>query len=233
MKRQFPAILFSGTLLIAGSVIPALAQLSTGGVQLPPNYNTFQPPAPGGTYADPVFGSTVKRISNALGTANSDAGGMLTWISDEYSTMSPFNSDNSRLLLVHQSYYGLYDGNGSYLRDLPLEVNSSSKARWSRKDAKTVYYVHGNQLKSSTPSTGALTIVHTFSEYTSITGKGESDISYDGDHFVFAGNGRYVFVYTISTHTHTHARARAHAPTQDPRRSYCRTHVRQYLHHPQ
>ncbi len=30
---------------------------------------------------------------------------------------------------------------------------------------------------------------------------GESDISFDGDHFVFAGNGRYVFVYQISTAT--------------------------------
>jgi hypothetical protein len=27
---------------------------------------------------------------------------------------------------------------------------------------------------------------------------GESDISYDGDHFVFAGDGRYVFTYRIS-----------------------------------
>jgi hypothetical protein len=44
---------------------PALAQLSVGGMELPPNYNTFQPPAVGGTYVDPVFGSTVKRISNA------------------------------------------------------------------------------------------------------------------------------------------------------------------------
>src|SRR5271157_4892629 len=113
-KQVIRTILLPGTLMLMGSMAPALAQLPVGGLELPPNYNTFQPPAVGGTYADPVFGSTVKRISNALGTPNADSGGYLTWIEDEYSTMSPFNSDNSKILLVHQSYFGLYDGTGFY-----------------------------------------------------------------------------------------------------------------------
>jgi hypothetical protein len=178
---------------------PALAQLSVGGLALAPDYNTFQPPPVGGIYVDPVFGSTVKRISNALGTPNADGGGNLTWITDEYSTMSPFNSDNSKILLVHQSYFGLYDGAGSYLWDLPLEINSSSEPRWSRKDNRTIYYIHLNQLKTYDIFSYATNIVHTFSEYSAISGMGESDISFDGDHFVFAGDGRYVFVYRIST----------------------------------
>ena len=93
--------------MLIGATAPALAQLPVGGLQLPPNYDAFQPPAVGGTYVDPVFGTTVKRISNALGTLNADRGGNLTWITDEYSTMSPFNSDNSKILLVHQSYFAL------------------------------------------------------------------------------------------------------------------------------
>jgi len=200
-RRIVRTVLFSGTLLLTGSMAPALAQLSAGGVELPAGYSTFRPPAMGGIYVDPVFGSTVKRISNALGTPNADGGGRLTWITDEYSTMSPFNSDNSRILLVHQSYFGLYDGTGAYLRDLPLEISSSSEPRWSRKDDRTIYYVHGNQLKTYDISSGAMKIVHTFSEYSAIDGMGESDISYDGDHFVFAGDGRYVFVYRIGTDT--------------------------------
>jgi len=200
-KQVIRTILLPGTLMLMGSMAPALAQLPVGGLELPPNYNTFQPPAVGGTYADPVFGSTVKRISNALGTPNADSGGYLTWIEDEYSTMSPFNNDNSKILLVHQSYFGLYDGTGFYIRDLPLEINSSSEPRWSRKDARTIYYVHGNQFKTYDISTGAMNIVHTFSEYSAISGMGESDISFDGDHFVFAGDGRYVFEYQIGTDT--------------------------------
>src|SRR5262249_52955243 len=96
-------------------------------------------------------------------------------------------------------YFGLYDGSGNYLRDLPLEINSSSEPRWSRSDANTLYYHYTNQLKTYNISTGAFTVVHTFSEYASISGKGEMDISLDGDHFVFQGDNRYVFVYQIST----------------------------------
>ena len=200
-RKVIQTLLLSGTLLLTGSMAPAFAQLVAGGVELPPNYNTFQPPAVGGTYVDPVFGSTVKRISNALGTPDAASGGDLTWITDEYSTMSPFNSDNSRILLVHQSYFGLYDGTGFYLRDLPLEINSSSEPRWSRADNHTIYYVHGNQFKTYDISSGAMNVVHTFSEYSAISGMGESDISFDGDHFVFAGDRRYVFVYRIGTDT--------------------------------
>jgi hypothetical protein len=177
----------------------ATAALTDKAVYSPPDYNSFMPPGVGGSYADPVFGSTIKRISNALGTPNADGGGNLTWITDEYSTMSPFNSDNSRILLVHQSYFALYDGAGVYLRDLPLEISASSEPRWSRKDNHTIYYVRGNQLKTFDVSSGAANVVHTFSEYAAISGKGESDISLGGDHFVFAGDGRYVFVYQIST----------------------------------
>ena len=127
------------------------------------------------------------------------SGGYLTWITDEYSTMTPFNSDNSYTLLVHQSYFGLYDGSGAYLRDLPLEISYSSEPRWSRSDNHTIYYVHGNQLKTYDISSGAMSVVHTFSEYSVISGFGESDISLDGDHFVFAGNSESIFVYQIST----------------------------------
>ena len=154
------------------------------------------------TGSEPVTATTAcgwTAVSNVpwITIASGASGGYLTWITDEYSTMTPFNSDNSSILLVHQSYFGLYDGSGSYIRDLPLEINSSSEPRWSRSDNHTVYYVHGNQLKSYDTSSGAMSIVHTFSEYSVIGGFGESDISLDGDHFVFAGNSEFIFVYQI------------------------------------
>ena len=193
------AILLPAALMLIGSMAPAAAQSSAGGLAIPPDYDSFQPPPVGGIYIDPVFGSTIKRVSNALNTPDADHGGNLPWITDEYSTMSPFNSDNSNILLVHQSYFGLYDGTGFYIRDLPLEINASSEPRWSRTDNRTIYYVHGNQLKTYDVFSGAMNVVHTFSEYSVISGMGESDISLDGNHFVFAGDRRYVFVYQIST----------------------------------
>jgi hypothetical protein len=192
------AILLLFFFCMAATTELATAALTGTGVYAPPDYDSFMPPSVGGSYADPVFGSTIKRISNALSTPNADRGGYLTWITDEYSTMSPFNRDNSRILLVHESYFALYDGAGVYIRDLPLELSASSEPRWSTADNKTLYYVRGNQLKTYDTSNGAMSVVHTFSEYSVISGKGESAISFDGDHFVFAGDGRYVFAYQIS-----------------------------------
>lgn len=191
----------TGDATLTGINISAGGIFAQTSIYPPPNYNTFLPPAVLGSYADPVFGTTIKRISNALGTVNADGGGNLTWITDEYATMTPFNHDNSRIILVHQSYFGLYDGSGSFIGSLPLEINALSEPRWSRSDANVLYYHSGNKLKSYNVSTLATTTVHTFSEYTSITARGESDISYDGNHFVLAGDDRYVFVYTISTDT--------------------------------
>jgi hypothetical protein len=168
-------------------------------VLVPPDYDTLLPPSQGGSFVDPAFGTSIQRISDAAHARNADGGGFLTWIMVEYSTMSPFNQDDSLALLVHQSYFALYDSAGRYIRDLPLEVNASSEPRWSRANNHEFYYVHGNQLKVFDATTGQARVVRTFGEYSSIYGMGESDISMDGDHLVFAGDRRYIFVYTIST----------------------------------
>ena len=198
MKTSFPTTTLYVCLVCAGFAGVALAQSSGTGIVAAPSYDSLVPPSAGGTYTDPAFGSTIQRVSNALTTPNADQGGYLTWIENEYSAASAFNSDNSKFILMHQSYFGLYDGTGVYLHDLPLEVNSSSEPRWSRKDNVTLYYHSGNMLKSYNVATGATAVVHTFSEYSSISGNGEMDISLDGDHFVLAGDSRYIFVYQIS-----------------------------------
>ena len=198
MKKQPSIILLSGILLFTCSS-SLLAQLSSTAVLTPPDYNSFVPPPTGASYTDAVFGSSIKRVSNAPFTSNSDRGGMLTWIENEYSTMSAFNNDNSKFILVHESYFGLYNGDGVFVRDLPLEINSSSEPRWSRMDNETLYYHSGNQFKSYNVNTDVASVVRVFAEYSSISGNGEMDISSDGDHFVLTGDSRYIFVYQIST----------------------------------
>ena len=171
-------------------------------IYAPPAYLTFLPPDAGGSYIDPVFGSGIKRLTNAMTVPDDARGsGVVTAITPEYSTMTPFNQDNTRLLLTHFSYFGLYDGAGNFLRNLPFEVNTSSEPRWSRTDPNVFYFVSGNKLKQYNIGTSSSTVVHTFTEYTRISGEGESDICFDGNHFVFSGDHRYVFVYDISTDT--------------------------------
>lgn len=177
----------------------AFAYLTGREVRKPPDYFSFLPPRAGITYRDPVFGSEIKRITNALLQPNAGDLGNLAFIINEYSTMSPFNGDNSRLLLMHQSYFALYDGSGNFIKDLPFEVNATSEPRWSRTDADVFYYVKGNQLKQYKTSTDSISLVRTFREYSAIHGSGESDICFDGDHLVLVGDNKEIFVYEISS----------------------------------
>lgn len=174
-------------------------------------------PAKGQSYIDPVFGTTITRITDARATISASLKGtapvlesksangnsFLTWIGPEYSTTRSLNIDNSFLILVHGSYYGLYDGKGVYLRDLPFEISASSEPRWSRTLPYRLYYHIGNILKTCDVSTAMLVmplaVVHTFTEYAGITGKGKTDLSYDGDHLLLIGDSRELFLYEIST----------------------------------
>lgn len=136
-----------------------------------------------------------------------------SWAGNEYSSMSPFNSDNGRLLLIHgEGRFGLYDVSNpdrpSFIRMLP--ILASEEPRWSRSNKNLLYttsYGNPNQLFSYDISSGVKLSIRTFSEYTKISGHGESDISYDGDHMVFSGirpdGSTDVFIYTISTNTKT------------------------------
>jgi hypothetical protein len=170
-------------------------------VYAPPDYLTFQPPDAGGSYTDPVFGTAIKRLTNSMTMPDIARGGVVTSIAPEYSTMTPFNLDNTRLLLTHFSYFALYDGAGNFLRNLPFDVNTSSEPRWSRTDPNVFYYVSGNTLKQYNIGNNSITVLHTFTEYTRISGEGESDICFDGNHLVLAGDHRYIFVYQISSDT--------------------------------
>ena len=181
----------------------AFAYLNDREARIPVNYFTLVPPAAGQSYLDPVFGTSIRRISDALNQPNSRNVGSVPFIATEYSTMSPFNVDDSRLLLVHHSYFAVYDGEGRYQKDLPMDATASSEPRWSRRDPNLLYYipVYGNSLKSYDAASGVSSVVHTFAEYSRISGRGESDICFDGDHFVLVGDDRDVFVYELSTDT--------------------------------
>ncbi|MGE0454786.1 MAG: hypothetical protein AB7O37_10230 [Vicinamibacteria bacterium] len=181
-------------LFVAGAAA-ARAQVVSPDVVPPPEYESFRPPVAGAAYRDPAFGSRIVRVSDALDAWNAADEGTLTAIVHEYATMRPFNSDASRLLLIHQSYFALYDGSGRFLRDLPPgEFHARSEPRWSRSDPDLLYYVNGNRLKSYDVASATARVVAEFNEYAEVSGHGESDLSADGRHLVLAGDGRYVFV---------------------------------------
>jgi hypothetical protein len=167
----------------------------------PVNYFTLPPPPPGQRLLDAAYGTAVWRVSDARHQPNAADSGNLAFIVNEYSTVSSFNQDDSWLLLQHQSYFALYDGQGHYVRDLPLEVSAAAEPRWSRRDSNLLYYLAGNALKRYDAATGARTLVRAFPEYAKVSGRGEADLCFDGDHLVLVGDDRDIFVYELSTDT--------------------------------
>jgi uncharacterized protein (TIGR03437 family) len=165
----------------------------------PPGYFQFTPPAVGADYIDPVFGTTIRRITQAVNRTYST---QVQWITTEYSTMSPFNSDNSKILLVERDRFALYGDRGNRYGSL-ANVAASSEPRWSLTNPNIFYFhlVESNQLMMYNIETNQQIAVHQFSEYRMINFGGKSEISADGDHLVVVGDFRYVFVYQISTDT--------------------------------
>ena len=189
-----------GLVLVAllGLAAPATA-LVDNEVRPPVNYFILVPPAVGESYHDPVFGTPIRRMSDTRNQPNSADTGYLAFIVNEYSTMSPFNADNSRILLQHQGYFALYDGAGRYQADLPFDIAASTEPRWSRQDANLLYYLYGNSLKRYDVAARTGSVMRTFAEYSRVSGRGESDICFDGDHFVLVGDDHDIFVYELST----------------------------------
>lgn len=178
----------------------ARAEIGDASVHAPSDYLTRRPPSVGATYEDPVFGTAIRRLSDARQTPDDAAGsGMLPWIFPEYATPAIFNSDNSHFLLAHGSYFGIYGADGRFQKDAPFEVSASTEPRWSRRDPNVFYYKAGNALKQYDVVSGESRVVHSFAEFGRIGGRGESDICFDGNHFVIVGDDRYVFVYEISS----------------------------------
>ena len=197
IRRWLAAAIAVGT-IGAGS---AFAGLTDGGVHTPPNYYGFVPPARGGTYVDPVFGTTIKRISNAPATPDDVNGGSLQFILNEYATPALWNSTNAYFLLQHSSYFGVYDGSGNFLKNAPFDMHASTEPRWSRTDPNVVYYKRGNAVKTFNVATNAIATVRAFTEYGAISGRGKADIGFGGNKMVLSGDTTSIFVYDADTNT--------------------------------
>src|SRR2546429_24176 len=135
-----------------------------------------------------------KRITDSLNTKSADDSGPVVTAGPEYSTVCPFNANNTLVLVLYRSYFELLDANaGTSLKHLPLEIHARSCPRWSIEEPNVLYFFEGNMVQRYDAASDHIDTLHVFTEYQQIGNGGEADISEDGHHLVIAGDGRAVF----------------------------------------
>src|SRR5262245_55962434 len=104
-------------------------------VHLPNNYTNWTPPPMGMSFTDSAYGSLITRLSDGAAQFNRP-------VHHEYATMSPFNKDNTRILLIVPSIsFYVADLRGNVIIP-PAEVgvHARSEPRWSVTDPNVFYF---------------------------------------------------------------------------------------------
>lgn len=192
----------SWTLFVQGT--PAPLRFDTSTVTVPsdslPAYLT--------PYIDPQIGVRITRISdngNAITTVGS------TWTADarqQYSSLSAWNSDESMLYLEYGATSGRLFLDGEtyaplYRRDTP---SGFVEGRWHPTNPQVMLYTTGSALRSWNVVTDATSLVKTWTGYSAVNWRGESEMSDDGNITAMVAtrtsdSDTVVIVYRISDDT--------------------------------
>jgi hypothetical protein len=181
-----------------------------GSIHIPTDWATFVPPAKGLSYVDPTFGCTVTRITDA--SKDIWTGSFYLSLTHGYSTVSPFNANDTYLLLTDgfgRRYVTDLQGNVLVpISSMPTGYNDGWFL-WDATDPSVFYYTTGNSMMKGTinGSSVANATVHQFTEYAAINFMDETDVSQDGTHVVVIGGDNSgsspenVFVYDFVANT--------------------------------
>jgi hypothetical protein len=122
-----------------GLCLPKPANLCEGLITDTAAHPMTSSPKPGylAATADPVFGTTIRRITNV-----SAAEGENAVIIPMYSTVQAWNADESKLILWHRGTgHELYDGRTyAFLRTLPISPTDLEHVLWDPVDPDLLYY---------------------------------------------------------------------------------------------
>lgn len=120
--------------LVAGAAVVATAQVGIEDrgrvLQAPP----LARPAPGGSVVDPVFGTTVRRLTGATG-----GGG---WATHVYSQLQAFSPDGAYVLLVENGDYVVRRLSNLALQ--PIATNTWNAPRWRPSESHTIIHYDTN-----------------------------------------------------------------------------------------
>ena len=124
----------------------------------------------GGTYADPTFRTTTKRVgvaTDCLINGGNPSACDTRRIAPNYSKQEAWNSDGSKYILLDSlAWYNLYDNaTDTSIRRITdaTGLSSDNDVKWSHTDPNLIYYANGLSIKSYNISTHAVTTLYTAS----------------------------------------------------------------------
>jgi hypothetical protein len=177
-------------------------------VDLPTNWTTFVPPPAGQSYVDPVFGCTVKRLTD--GSQEQAWDGSHLGLMNFYSTLTALNAADSLLFVVAtDGDWSIRDTNGNIVVSSGNMPSFSGHPLWDAANGNVFYYALGNVVYRGTINGNSVsgTALHTFTRYSAITSMDAADVSQDSDHIALVGqnsNGTMdVFVWSVSQRART------------------------------
>jgi len=182
---------------------PICGKLDDKQAHIPPDWDTFTPPPKGQSYIDPVFGCSVKRLTDSSQDETAWDGKHVAFM-HYYSTMTPMNATDSLLFVVSDDgNWRIRNVNGSVGVPVSKMPRFSGHPVWDASDGNAFYYASTNSLykgliAGATVKTSAL---HVFNEYKNIVSPDAADLSQDGDHIALIGqnanNTMDVFVWSL------------------------------------
>lgn len=119
----------------------------------------------------------------------------------EYSSSCPFNSHNTAILILYNDVFALHDSKGALYKVLPDKIHAMSEPRWDKFDPNLFYFIDNNKLCSFDISKkwneNSIEILCEFKN--KISGKGESDISFNGKYLVLLEDEKQIILYNLFT----------------------------------
>jgi len=223
-------------------------------IHVPTDWTTFGPPAKGQSYVDATFGCTVTRITDVSSeiwnpypsVCNTTNTGCYIPIGHGYSTLSPFNANDTYLMLGDgEGFHFVTDllgnivvpgadmSNWTASNGMPQQFNDGWFL-WDASDPNVFYYTNGSSMMKGTingtctpASTVCTSVVHDFSQdtpsYSAINFMDDADLSQDGAHVVIVAGDttgtspENVFVYNFLTNI----KGPVYTTTTNPDNSQC------------
>lgn len=145
---------------------------------------TIPKPTKGQVYIDPVFGTKVKRLTDA---AADGAAGYVCY----YPKLDPLNANESKVLFYRHTvgWWLVYDMNTGIYSRVTQIFNSQTdpQPRWHPTDPNKIRFFYANELREVNLNGGAVTTLATFAGYEFVTNHDEGNWSIDGNRLAVCG----------------------------------------------